>query len=142
MGPHQTLARHGVGLLVDEAVVPGVALVLLAVGPHADRHDVELHPQPRAQRRAHLPEVPGQARADELGQVVVLVLAHGGDDVVGDEVAACAHPFVELEMLDGEVDEIDCVVDGEADYGGVVFGEDDRDAEVKGLGRGTARFLG
>ena len=132
---HNTLACHGIGLLVDALDVPEGLLLVLVVWAHDDGHNVQLEPEAGTQGGAHVLERGGEAGADEFGEVLVLVLFDLGDDIVGDEVGAHLHGVVEHDVLDREVDQVHGVVDGQGHHGGVVIGEDGRDAQVERLVR-------
>lgn len=54
------------------------------------------------------------------------------DDIVGDEVVTGLHGVIESDMLDGEVNEIDGVMDGECNGCGVVVCEHGGDSDVEG----------
>ena len=124
------LAGHRVSLLVDALDVPEAGLLLLLVGAHDNGDDIQLEPETRAERRAHVLERGGQAGTDELGVVFVLVALDCLNDIVGNAIIAGAALFVKHEMLDGEVDEVDRVMDGESHDGRVVVGKNGRNADI------------
>lgn len=98
-----------------------------------DGDNIELEPETRAQGRAHVLERDGETSSNELDKVLMLISLNLGDDVVGDEVLALTHVLIERDVLDGEVVEVDGVMDGEGNDSSVVIGEDGRDTEVEGL---------
>ncbi len=62
--------------------------------------------------------------------LVPLDLSH---DIVSDKVGAHLHGIVEDDVFDGEVDQVDGVMDRQGHDGGVVIGKDGRDTQVEGL---------
>lgn len=103
------------------------------VGSKDDGDNIKFEPKTGAQRRAHVLERDGETSSDELDKVLMLISLDLGDDVVGDEVLALTHVLIERDVLDGEVVEVDGVMDSEGNDGSVVIGEDGRDTEVEGL---------
>jgi hypothetical protein len=128
-----TLAGHRVGLLIDTLDIPEVLLLGLVVGSKDDGDNIELEPETGAQRRAHVLERDGETSSNELDKVLMLISLDLGNDVVGDEVLALTHVLIERDVLDGEVVEVDGVMDSEGNDSSVVIGEDGRDTEVEGL---------
>lgn len=106
---------------------------MLIVGAQDHGDNIEIEPKTRAEAGAHVLESCRQTGTDELGEVLVFVVFEGRDDVVGDDVLAHAQGIVEYNVLDGEINEVGSVVDGEGHDGSVVIGEDGRDSTVEGL---------
>lgn len=63
----------------------------------------------------------------------MLVALDGGDYVVGNDVLAHLKGVIENNVLDGEVNEVYGVMNGQCYDGGVIIGKDSRDAAVQGL---------
>lgn len=103
------------------------------VGSKDDGDNIELEPETRAERRAHVLERDGETSSDELDKVLMLISLDLGNDVVGDKVLTLTHVLIERDVLDGEIIEVDGVMDCEGNNGSVVIGEDGRDTEVQGL---------
>jgi hypothetical protein len=130
---HDALAGHRICLLVDTLDVPEALLLVVVIGSHDDGHNVELQPQARTQRRAHVLERGRQASTNEFGEVGVLVVLHRLDDVVGDDILTHAESIVEDDMLDRKVEQIHGVVNGEGYNRGVVVREDGGNTKVERL---------
>jgi hypothetical protein len=120
-------------LFVDPLDVPEALLLVLVIRSHDDGDNVEFEPETRAQIRAHVLERRGETGSNELGKVVVLIVRKGLDDIVCNEILAHSEGIVEHNMLDGEVNEVNRVVDGEGDDCSVIIGEDCRDTDVDSL---------
>lgn len=63
----------------------------------------------------------------------MLVPLNLGDDELGDGILTQVLNIVENNRLDGKVEKVDSVVNGESDDGGVIIGEDGRDTKVERL---------
>lgn len=55
------------------------------------------------------------------------------DDVISNEILSLAHLFIERDMLDGEVIEIDGIVNRKGNDGSVIISKDGGDTEVQSL---------
>ena len=130
---HDALAGHGVGLLIHSLDIPEALVLVLIVGSHHNRNNVDVKPQTGAQRGAHVLERGGETSTDEFGEVFVLVALDLLNDIVGNKVVAHAHSIVELDVLHREVEQIRGVVDRKRDDGSVVVGEDSRNTKVQSL---------
>lgn len=130
---HDAFTSHAVSLFVDALHIPEALLLVLIIGPYDDGDDVEVHPQARAQGWAHVLDGGRKASTNELGKVLVLISGDLGDDVFGNEVVAHLHCIVECDVLDGEVQEIDSIMNSQGYSSGMVIGEDSSNANVEGV---------
>lgn len=130
---HDALAGHGVGLLVDALNIPEALLLVLVVRAHDNGDNVQLKPESRAERRAHVLERGGQSSPDELGEVLVLVLLDLVDDEVGNEIMTRLQAIVQHNVPNGEVNQVDSVVNGQSDHSCMVVREDSGDTKVERL---------
>ena len=106
---------------------------MLIIRAQHDWHNVQLQPEPRAESRAHVLERGRQTSANELREVFVLIFLNLFNDVVRNQIGTHAHGIVENNVLDGEIDEVDRVMDGECDDSGVIISEHGRDTQEEGL---------
>ena len=128
-----TLAGHGIGLFIDALDIPEVLLLGLMVRSKDHGDNIQIQPETRAQRRAHILERDRETGSNELDKVVMLVSLDLSDDVIRNEILSLTHLLIERDVLDREVIEIDSVVNGKRNNGSMVIGEDGRDTEVQGL---------
>lgn len=128
-----TLAGHGICLLINALDVPEVLLLGFVVGSEHNRYNIEVKPKAGAQRRTHVLEGDGETSSNELDKVLMLISLNLVDDVISNEILALTHILVEGDMLDGEIIEIDGVVDSKCNHGGMVIGENGRDSKVQSL---------
>lgn len=130
---HDALASHGIGLFVDTLDIPEIGMLRALVWARNHGNNVHVKPKARAQGGAHVLQGGGQAGANKLGEIIVLVHVQGIDDVVGDDVLAHVKGVTKSDVLDRVVDEVDSVMDGNRHDGGLVIGEDAGDTTVERL---------
>lgn len=128
-----TLSGHGICLLIDALDIPEVLLLGFVVGSEHNRYNIEVKPQAGAQRRTHVLERDGETSSNELDEVLMLISLNLVDDVISNEILALTHILIEGDVLDGEIIEIDGVVDSKCNHGGMVIGENGRDSKVQSL---------
>jgi hypothetical protein len=120
-------------LLINALDVPEVLLLGFVVGSEHNRYNIEVKPKTGAQRRAHILQSDGETSSNELDKVLMLISLNLIDDVIGNEILALAHILIEGDVLDGEIIEIDGVVDSKRNHGGMVVGENGRDSQIQSL---------
>lgn len=95
----------------------------------------------RAQTGAHVLERSGKTGSNELGKVLVLVLLNLLKDVVSNRILVHLQSVVKHNMLDGEVNWVDTVVDSQGNNCSLIIREDSGYAEIKCLVRGIRLAL-
>ena len=104
--------------------VPEALLLVTVIQIHDDGDNVELEPQAGAQGRAYVRERGGKPCTDKLGEVIVFIQLDSLNDVVGDEILPFAKGVIDCDVFNGEVNQVNHVVNGERDDGSVGISED------------------
>src|SRR6187551_3230599 len=83
-GSHDAFAGHGIGLLIHPLDIPETLVLVLVIWTHHNGNNIDIQPQTRAQRGAHVLECGRKTGTDELGKVLVLVALNLLNDIVGN----------------------------------------------------------
>jgi len=128
-----TLSDHGIGLLIHPLDIPETLLLGLLIRSQDDGNDIELEPETRAKGRAHVLESGGKTATDKLDKVVLFIVLNLLNNVLGNQVLILRHGLIKRNVLDGEIEEVGGVMDGEGNNGSAIIGEDGRDTEEESL---------